>query len=230
MSNWCPNSESNWCPIGVQCEKGIKIDLDYDQKRIEQGEKMANVILSFDAGVSLSKCIYEIVETGERRVLLMRPQVMTVPLSTISGYRKMKLGSPRPEAEAWGVVGEKGFIVGTMAYEMLGDEGIGELKYERAVFKILAALGAIKETHSLGTRISLSLTVLLPCGQYSTAARMKSDLELKLRDFEFRGKKLKVKLERFECLPEGSGLYWREDLLSELQAEFPALVEEKVLG
>jgi hypothetical protein len=50
------------------------------------------------------------------------------------------------------------------------------------------------------------LTSLLPYGEYQNRQAFGEQLGIALKDFRFRGQRLRVKLERFECLPEGAGL------------------------
>ncbi|WP_174764131.1 ParM/StbA family protein [Anabaena sp. UHCC 0253] len=65
---------------------------------------------------------------------------------------------------------------------------------------------AIAQHNKLPNRFSLSLTSLLPYGEYQNRQAFEEQLRVALKDFKFRGQRLRVKLERFECLPEGAGL------------------------
>ena len=64
----------------------------------------------------------------------------------------------------------------------------------------------IAQQNQLPNKFSLSLTSLLPYGEYQNRQAFEQQLRNALKDFRFRGQRLRVKLERFECLPEGAGL------------------------
>jgi len=167
---------------------------------------MADIIISLDPGASLSKVIYMASGNDTHELLVMQPETIVVPTSSIENYQATRLGVPTPEAEAWGVVDGECFVVGTLAREFLADAGMREVKYEKAVYKVLAAIGAIKQIHSLPAKLSVSLSVLLPWNEYPDRDRFRIYLVAKLKDYTFRGERLRVKLSHFECFPEGSGL------------------------
>lgn len=167
---------------------------------------MADLTMSFDPGASLNKVVYQVRGEKTPTLLVMQPEVILVTHEAIKSYVSNRLGNPRPEAEAWGVVNDKCFVVGCLAREFLADAGMRELKYERAVYKVLAAVGAIKQILGLPTKFSVSLAVLLPWNEYPDRERFERLLRASLKNYAFRDERLRVKLEHFECRPEGSGL------------------------
>jgi hypothetical protein len=95
-----------------------------------------------------------------------------------------------------------------MANEFDPADRLQELKYENALYKVLAALGALVEKHQLSPKkgLKVDLAVLLPWNEYSDRKRFKAQLEEMLKGYRFRGESLKVKLGRCLIRPEGAGL------------------------
>ncbi|NJK53594.1 MAG: hypothetical protein HC936_13735 [Leptolyngbyaceae cyanobacterium SU_3_3] len=81
-----------------------------------------------------------------------------------------------------------------------------EVKYERALYKVLAAVGAIAQQTNLPRKFSVSISALLPYGEYQNAPRFQQLLKQQLKNYSFRDERFQVKLEAFECRPEGGGL------------------------
>ncbi|MCC5669851.1 ParM/StbA family protein [Nostoc sp. CHAB 5784] len=96
--------------------------------------------------------------------------------------------------------------MGFLARQFSASARLDKLKYETSIHKALAVIGAIAQHNKLPNRFSLSLTSLLPYGEYQNRQAFEQQLQSALKDFRFRGQRLRVKLERFECLPEGAGL------------------------
>jgi hypothetical protein len=167
---------------------------------------MTDLTMSFDPGASLNKVVYQVRDEKTPNLLVMQPEVILVTHEAMKSYVSNRIGHPRPEAEAWGVVDNKCFVVGCLAREFLADAGMRELKYERAVYKVLAAVGAIKQILGLPTKFSVCLAVLLPWNEYPDRERFERLLRASLKNYTFRDERLRVKLEHFECRPEGSGL------------------------
>lgn len=168
---------------------------------------MRDVIMSLDPGESLTKVVYQVVGERKSNLLAMHPEVIVVAKSSIENYISARLGNPRPEAEAYGTLSDgKCFIVGNLAREFLATSSMKELKYERAVYKVLAAIGVVAASSDLPNRFGVALAVLLPWNEYPDRERFEKLLYVSLKNYTFRGSKLRVKLEHFECKPEGSGL------------------------
>lgn len=171
---------------------------------------MADLTLSLDPGASLTKAIYELGNEETIRLLLMEPEMIQLPQSSIDTYlaNRQGIGQARPEDEAWvQCAGEPECqVVGFLARQFLATPRLDKLKYETTLYKVLAIVGAIAQSHSLPNRFSLSLITPLPYGEYRNHPQLATDLKTALKDFRFRGQRFKVKLENFNCLPEGAGL------------------------
>ena len=170
------------------------------------------IVLGLDPGASLTKVIADVEGEKELQLLFMPSEVVEVSRETLTNYRtgKGQLGSPRPEDEAW--VEWEGHIncVGSFAHEFMGDAGFKQLKYERAVYKTLAAVGVIASRagwlNKTTVNITLELAILLPWNEFEDRKKFEDRLTKVLADYSFRGHSLKVKIGKFLCRPEGSGL------------------------
>ncbi|MDZ8263518.1 ParM/StbA family protein [Nostoc sp. ChiQUE01b] len=173
---------------------------------------MSNLIVSFDPGASLTKIVYELATEGKPCLMTMEPEMLKLPQSSIDAYMSSRKGleSPKPVDEAWVSSPADGdtqcTVVGFLARQFSASARLDKLKYETSIHKALAVIGAIAQHNKLPNRFSLSLTSLLPYGEYQNRQAFEQQLQSALKDFRFRGQRLRVKLERFECLPEGAGL------------------------
>ncbi|QMS86195.1 ParM/StbA family protein (plasmid) [Nostoc edaphicum CCNP1411] len=173
---------------------------------------MSNLIVSFDPGASLTKIVYELATEGKPCLMTMEPEMLKLPQSSIDAYMSSRKGleSPKPVDEAWVSNPADGdtqcTVVGFLARQFSASARLDKLKYETSIHKALAVIGAIAQHNKLPNRFSLSLTSLLPYGEYQNRQAFEQQLQSALKDFRFRGQRLRVKLERFECLPEGAGL------------------------
>ena len=107
---------------------------------------MSDLTLTFDPGSSLSKVIYHLAD-GRPRLLLMEPEVIELSLSSIDAHLRTRgnLGITRPEDDVWLQCGDSQQcqVVGYLARQFLAAVRMNEVKYERALYKVLAAVGAI---------------------------------------------------------------------------------------
>ena len=172
--------------------------------------QMADLVLSFDPGASLTKAIYKRAGENRLQLLIMEPEIIQLPQSSIDIYLSSRnsLGTVKPEDEAWiQCNGEAECqIVGFLARQFLAAVRVDKLKYETALYKVLAAVGAIAQQTDLSGKFSLALTIPLPYGEYQNRQHLEQQLKGALKDFKFKGQRLRVKLAAFECRPEGAGL------------------------
>ena len=170
------------------------------------------IIVGIDPGASLTKVIAEVEGEKEPYFITMAPEISVVSKATLENYRvgKGQLGNPRPEDEAYVEWDNQTYFVGSLARDFAGDAGLGELKYERAIYKTAAVIGVIIDKASSTKRnvsnVVLELAVLLPWAEYEDWDTLKDELTKILADYSFRGQPLKVKLNNFLCRPEGTGL------------------------
>ncbi|OUC13277.1 MAG: hypothetical protein B0A82_18080 [Alkalinema sp. CACIAM 70d] len=170
---------------------------------------MSDLTLTFDPGSSLSKVIYHLRDRTPR-LLLMEPEVIQLSIRSIEAHRVTRgsLSVARSKDDAWLQcgAGEQCQVIGYLARQFLATVRMNEVKYERALYKVLAAVGTIAQETNLPKKFSIALSALLPYGEYQDAQRFHQLLKQHLKHYSFRGERLQAKLETFECRPEGGGL------------------------
>ncbi|NJO65322.1 MAG: ParM/StbA family protein [Richelia sp. RM2_1_2] len=162
------------------------------------------LILALDFGGSATKSVY-CIEQNQTASLVMEPEVVKISLDSIASEI---LGATEPENAAWvNYMGET-FAVGYLAKSKYhANQGLKELKYERAVAKTLAFVWAISQKLQLGTKVRLALICLLPPGEFENKESFRKHLETAFAGFMTPTGKIQVTLTQFKCLPEGAGIY-----------------------
>lgn len=176
---------------------------------------MARIALAFDPSASMSKGMYAVTEAAINTAqppkwMVMEPEVVESTQAEIEAYEQQKIGQSQPENEAWLTLGKQHYAVGYLARSQFnGWERHRELKYELAVYKVLAMVGAIATQYHLSNQCRLDLGLLLPYGEYEDRSRFERLLREALLQFSFRGRPFWIELESLICLPEGGGLIVR---------------------
>ena len=177
---------------------------------------MAQTICTYiDMGSSATKCFYW---HGKPALLRLAPQVARLNPRRLDRLTLSGLASQDPEDSAYVTVGNSAYAVGALAIAQKGDSGLALPKRDRAVYKILAALGAISaktldnnDARELSFEAQLGL--LLPLEEYwQDRKELKAQVEGAIAQFGFRGQQLCGQLERIELQPEGAGLYLAKGL------------------
>lgn len=170
---------------------------------------MADLVVAFDPGSTLSRAFYT-AKPFNLELLLMEPEVASVRKQSIEAYERNKIGKAAPENSAWVEYEGKYRAVGFLAKNRFhANPGLQELKFEKAIYKVLALVGSIAQNKSLPARFNLGLGVFLPWGEYQDRQRFQQLLAQALANFTFRGQKFSIVLETFDCMPEGGGLITR---------------------
>jgi hypothetical protein len=174
-------------------------------------DRRPDLFLVLDFGGSLTKGIYLDKASDCERLLCMEPEVISVTQSGIENYEATKLGSPESADSAWvGLNGTDYYAVGYLARKHFnGNAGLSQFKYERALFKTLAAVWVAAARLELKNKFSLALGVLLPAGEFENASRLHEMIANKLKDFETPTGNFNVSLIYWDCKPEGAGIYLR---------------------
>ncbi|HAG81479.1 MAG TPA: hypothetical protein DCL61_09970, partial [Cyanobacteria bacterium UBA12227] len=177
----------------------------------------AQVVISLDFGGSDTKIIAEEVPVENVRdvfskshsfSLAMSPEVSVVSAESLGDYSNSKIGNAAPEYSAWVGNQDTYTAVGHLAkHRFHGNPGLGELKYERAIAKTLAAVWVVQQRLGLPNKFNIALSALLPYGEYADKERFESLLTEALRYFETPTGRCRVKLVQFQCRPEGAGIY-----------------------
>lgn len=161
--------------------------------------------LTLDFGGSGTKGIAHHKDT--KCVLYMEPQVIEVPSSSLEDKTQKNLNNTHPENIAYVGIGEDYRAVGYLAQLFLASPSLRPRKYELAVYKTLAAAWVMQQKLKLPDKLDLSLILLLPPGEFEDAALLKSMLKDALASFSTPTGTMNVNLVRYECFPEGSGIY-----------------------
>lgn len=172
------------------------------------------IFLSFDPGSSLTKAIYQL-DRGDgvekkKHLLLMEPHVLSVPLSKVKAHQKTAVAGPlgdrlwvQSQHQSEYEVAAVGFLAQQF---MLGAGGrYQELKYEVALYKLLAVIGLIVETHQLAQPVHLSVSCVLPYGEYGNREQLGALLSQNVRQFQFLETPIEAILDYWHCSPESFG-------------------------
>jgi hypothetical protein len=83
---------------------------------------------------------------------------------------------------------------------------LNQPKFERAIYKTLAAISVLQQRLQLPKQFELALSCVLPPNEYADHDRIEQQLRVALNRFQTANGFLKVKLARFDCQPEGAGI------------------------
>lgn len=159
--------------------------------------------MAVDPGSSMTKISYQI-EDRPSQILWMPSEVKRMSLGTINNTFNPGGNLSR---NAWVRIQEedKPVAVGFLAKNNFGMARMDLPKYQQAVYKILAAVGAIVG-QSKRRSVKLDLGVMLPYSETANQRDLEFVLTNSLKHFYFQDKKISVKVSDFECVPEGFGL------------------------
>jgi hypothetical protein len=167
--------------------------------------------IGFDPGSSLTKIIYS-VNQNRPQVLVMEPEVLTLPIGSVtSSLTEFNGVSAAPENSAWVKLGrdvDQCHVVGFLAQEFRAFARLDQLKYEQALYKLLAVIGVIVQRERLPLKVDVRAIGLLPYGEIQNHKRLKAQLEKECKRFWFKEQPIKVNLVSFLSSPEGGGLAW----------------------
>lgn len=169
--------------------------------------------IAFDPGSSLTKVVYQ-TETGPPKLLLMEPELTTVPQESITYLRSNSpLDLSKPEDSAWLCQHRNSAVVdvvGFLAQRLQTDTDLITPKAELGISKFLAVVGSIVQRESLPVvGVKVSAVLLLPISEYGDRELLAEQLHKALKSFYFRGQHIRAKLANWICLPEGGGFLYR---------------------
>lgn len=171
---------------------------------------MADLTIVADPGGSFLKSFSTTMSSFVPQLTLMEPEVALIPHQSIEVYERNKIGSAAPENSAWIEYKGKYQAVGFLARQRFhADLQLQKRKFELALPKVLALIGALAEKHSLPNGATIALGIVFPWGEYQDRALFKQLISEALANFRFRGKECSFVLETFVCLPEGGGVLTR---------------------
>jgi hypothetical protein len=170
---------------------------------------MSLLRLVVDPGGSLLKGFYTL-DPFNPELILMEPEVATVPRESLENYERTKIGESNPENSAWIEYQDKCQAIGFLARKRFhADLQLQKRKFELALPKVLAMVGAIADKHDLENGSSIHLGILLPWGEYQDRVLFQELVTTALSKYKFKGRSKAFSLELFLCLPEGGGILTR---------------------
>jgi hypothetical protein len=189
---------------------------------------MADLSVAIDVGGSSTKIVYQSAAMEKSHCWQMPPAVEPISQTQLDRFFEQQagLGKSSPSLHAWLAIDDQVWVVGQMAKHFMPDDRIQEKKYENALYKVLAVVGAILEGGQCATDkpISLHLAMVLPMDEFGDRKRLQAQLQLMLKSFHFRGRRYRVKLDQWLCRPEGAGL------MAFYLQQFPTQFAEKSVG
>lgn len=166
------------------------------------------VVIALDFGGSGTKGIYSLHKSSQAHSLFMEPEVGDVTVESIETHEKNLMGVTDPENRAWVRVNGKTKVVGYLAQsKYYANAGLAELKYERAIYKTLAAIWVVKEKLELPSKIRIALCVLLPPGEFENKVEFEQLVRTLCGNYLASGVRMQVECVMFKCLPEGAGIF-----------------------
>ncbi len=179
-------------------------------------ESNSYVIVVIDFGSSQIRVLYkDDARQLAPELLTFPPYVLPVKESTINSLREYPFGyqASSPENYAWLKVDNQAYLVGELAKrEMRSQRCLEERKFIAAQPITLAAIGSIARILQVGTStelntsIELNLGILLPWNEYKDGSQFEGYIRESLSCFEFQGIEYRVRVDNFECHPEGTGI------------------------
>lgn len=104
-----------------------------------------HIMIGLDFGGSSTKGFYKSQQGRVNHLLSMEPELVDLSRSTVENYMLTRLGETLPENSAWVGVKDEFKAIGFLAQRFHGEAGLRELKYERAVYKTLAAVWVVSQ-------------------------------------------------------------------------------------
>jgi hypothetical protein len=146
---------------------------------------------------------------GKPILICLDPEVEPVDRESIDAYESGTMGSTEPENRSWIAVGDEYYAIGRLARERFhATPDLKPLKWEDAVRKTLASVWVLSQKLNLGNRFGIAIGALLPPGEFKNdRERFEKTLKESLANFLTPSGRFKVKLEFFDCKPEGGGIY-----------------------
>lgn len=169
---------------------------------------MPDLTIAFDPGASLSRVFFTI-NSDKPELLLMEPYTTLIPQQSLLAYESNAIGISSPEDAAWLEYKGQCWGVGFICQKFYASLKLEQPKFELAIYKTLAVVGAIAQKKSLANGATIRLGILFPYGEYSDRTLFSQSITDALADFRFRGEQRSFEIDSFVCRPEGFGLLSR---------------------
>jgi len=172
---------------------------------------MSTLFIAIDPGGSLTKVVLSL--EGQHHYFLMSPEIAKLPRSIVEAKLHQTIGLELyPQETAWVQTlddEEDCYVIGSLAQQFLGINTIQKLKYESGVYKALAAIGCAMQQHPIDEKnLQLVISFALPYGEFHNRYQLEEKIRKTVKNFIFRGRRYRLKVQEFQCRPEGSGLFF----------------------
>lgn len=175
------------------------------------------ITLTLDMGASISKALYSFenleeesqeTEASKIHLMYMDAEMITISEKMVENLDFWNMGDV-PENYAWIKSKPKDNKVtafGLLAKKFKAMKQIHLVKYENALDKCLAFIGAIIKKHNLNPfQIEVNLNLLIPYDEFKSRDIIHQNLRQNIQNFYFQTLEIKSKLGEFNCYPEGFG-------------------------
>lgn len=168
---------------------------------------MAIYNLALDYGASGTRAILSEQKTFKLLLFLMSSKIIAISKSVALQYNQSTIGVSNPFSSGTIELSGRYYCFGMAAEEQKADEQLEVSKFELAVVKTLAMMGAISEDLNLSKNINFNLGTLLPASEYQSERHLfESSLKIAITNFQFCGRHKAFVVKNFTCLPEGGGV------------------------
>lgn len=164
------------------------------------------LVAAIDFGGSATKVIYALHEQSQTPASLVMASEVIQVFSTRLDCGQAQIVAVCPENRAWVKLGQDCWAVGHFAKRFHAHAGLNQPKFERAIYKTLAAIWVIQQRLQLPQQFELSLSCVLPPNEYADRDRVERQLQIALNQFQTATGSIEVKLIQFDCQPEGAGI------------------------
>ncbi|MDY7008549.1 MAG: ParM/StbA family protein [Cyanobacteriota bacterium] len=167
----------------------------------------ARVFLAADFGGIGTKAFYVSSESQKVKSIFMGPEIAEVDTESLNRFQESSITENNAEYRAWCGFQGSYRAVGALAENYFSASSLLKpLKYEQAIFKVLALLWVIKVKCNLPSNFRISLSLLIPPGEYDDRSVLEKILRQTSVAFDTPSGVMSVEMDEFDCQPEGKGI------------------------
>lgn len=169
---------------------------------------MTDITMAIDCGASGTRVIFT-PKDFKPELLLMEAGITRATRQALEDYSQSALGSTSPAQSGWVEYEGEFHAFGYAARGFKANLQLKKRKFELALPKVLAVIGAISEEKNLPNGTAIKLGTVLPWSEYSDRKLFHQLLTQALTSFQFCGTKKSFTLDTFLCIPEGGGVLFQ---------------------
>ncbi|NJN61208.1 MAG: ParM/StbA family protein [Coleofasciculaceae cyanobacterium RL_1_1] len=164
--------------------------------------------VAFDPGSSLTKIIYS-VDSSRPKLITMASETLKLDEESVGLSERDTVGILSGVNDAYLKYRKRDdrvYIVGQLANEFSATVDLSQSKYESAIPKFLAAIGAILNKEQCdGTDFEVIPLILLPYNEFASQDGFVQKLEGRGKRYYFRDRKICLSFPEIVVMPEGGG-------------------------